>query len=329
MARSIRSCKSYAPPTKPIALPTPVLKTNPKPPINAIHAVTDNPTLAELLRAATARLLPSRTYTPRLDAEVLLRHVLGIDRTELFARLQEPVDPSVKSQFERLIDRRLEGCPVAYMTGEREFMGFSFIVNPSVLIPRPGTEQLVEWAKLWLTSRPHAEVVDVGTGSGAIILSLAKIAKSWKGRAIGIDLSEAALNVARANSSRLGLEDRVEFIAGDLLEPITNPVELILANLPYLTPAQIMENPELKAEPRIALDGGPDGLAEVRRLIDDIPRVLKPHGAVVLELDPNHAVEAVSIVHDRITDSRTRVVRDLEDRDRFVIVERDNKKAML
>jgi release factor glutamine methyltransferase len=278
-----------------------------------------------VLRSATARLLASRTYTPRLDAEVLLRNVLGIDRTELFARLQEPVDPIKRSEFERLVDRRIEGCPVAYLTGEREFMGLPFIVSPAVLIPRPGTEQLVEWAGRWLTWRPDAMVVDVGTGSGAIILSLAQSAKSWTGRAIGIDISEAAVEIAKTNRSRLNLQDRVELIVGDLLKPVIEPIDLILANLPYLTPGQIMENPELAAEPRIALDGGDDGMTQVRRLIADIPRVLRTTGALVLELDPGHVTEAVREATTHLPEARIHVEHDLENRERFVIVERINK----
>jgi len=288
--------------------------------------VTNQQTIAELLRVATSRLLASRTYTPtpRLDAEVLLRHALGIDRTALFARLQDPIDPKARSEFERLVERRVEGCPVAYLTGEREFMGLPFIVTPDVLIPRPGTEQLVEWAEQWLISRPDAVVVDVGTGSGAVILSLGKLAKGWTGRAIGIDLSAAAIEVARFNRSRFGLQDRVELVVGDLLQPISNPVDLILANLPYLTPAQMMENPELNAEPSIALAGGPDGLDEIRRLLNDIPRVLRSTGGFVLELDPGHAAEAANIASARFPQARVHVARDLEDRDRFVIVERHN-----
>jgi release factor glutamine methyltransferase len=305
----------------------PVSKTSRKPPINALHAVTERKTIAELLRAATARLLASRTYSPRLDAEVLLRYVLGIDRTALFARLQDPVEFSDRLEFERLIEKRFEGCPVAYLIGEREFMGIPFIVNPSVLVPRPGTEQLVEWAEQWLIFRPDAKVVDVGTGSGAIILSLAKFAKSWTGRAIGIDLSEAAIEVAQTNRSRLGLQDRVELVAGDLLVPVTEPVDLILANLPYLTPDQIMENPELAAEPRMALEGGPDGLDEVRRLLNDIPRALKPAGAAVLELNPGHVAEVARIASASLPKARVLIERDLEERDRFVIVERDNKEG--
>jgi release factor glutamine methyltransferase len=290
--------------------------------------VTEHQSIAELLRGATVRLLASRSLSPRLDAEVLLRHVLGIDRTTLFARLQEPVDSADRSQFEQLVERRIEGCPVAYLTGEREFMGFPFIVNSAVLIPRPETEQLVEWAEMWLSSRRDAVVVDVGTGSGAIILSLAQVAESWTGRAIGIDLSEAAIDVASANRSRLGLQDRVELVTGDLLEPVSEPADLILANLPYLTPTQIMENPELNAEPRIALDGGPDGLREVRRLIEDIPRVLRSTGAFVLEIDPNHAAEVASVAGALFPRARIHVERDLENRERFVIVERDNKEGL-
>jgi release factor glutamine methyltransferase len=282
-------------------------------------------TIAGLLRTATARLTTAGSESPRLDAEVLLRHVLGIDRTELFTRLQEPVTGNVSSKFEQLVDARSEGRPVAYLIGEREFMGLTFTVCPSVLIPRPETEQLVEWALTWLERRPDADVVDVGTGSGAIVLSLATLAgDSWTGRAVGVDISREALAVAEENQARLGLDGRVEFVRGNLLEPISGPVDLILANLPYLTPVQIEENPDLAAEPRLALDGGADGLALIRVLIDDAPRVLSPNGAIAIELDPAHAHEAAKLAATRFPHAFIRIETDLSGRERLVIVECDN-----
>jgi release factor glutamine methyltransferase len=166
----------------------------------------------------------------------------------------------------------------------------------------------------------------VGTGSGAIILSLAKINESWTGHATGIDISEAAIAVAQANRARLGLQNRVDLVVGDLLQPISGQVDLILANLPYLTPDQFEGNPELNAEPKVALVGGSDGLAIIRRLISDLSRILQPSGAMVLELDPGHATKAARMAADRFPYARIRVVRDLEERERFVIVERSNMK---
>jgi release factor glutamine methyltransferase len=206
-------------------------------------------------------------------------------------------------------------------------MGLTFAIRPGVLIPRPETEQLVEWALNWLHDRPNAAVVDAGTGSGAIVLSLAKLAgERWTGPALGIDISPAALTIAHDNRARLGLEERVKLIEGDLLEPVTPTVDLILANLPYLTPVQIAENPDLEQEPQVALDGGVNGLELIRRLIDDAPRVLSPNGAVALELDSSHAQQVASLAGQRIPHAHVRVLRDLSGRERFVIVERNNKR---
>jgi release factor glutamine methyltransferase len=283
-------------------------------------------TVAGLLRSATSRLDEAGSASPRLDAEVLLRHALGIDRTQLFARLQDSVNPAIRASFARLVDERATGSPIAYLTGEREFMGLPFAVGPGVLIPRPETEQLVEWALEWLRSRQNAAVVDVGTGSGAIVLSIAKLAgERWAGPAMGIDISPVALSIARDNLARLGLDGRVELIEGYLLAPVSPPVDLILANLPYLTTVQIAENPDLEREPRVALDGGEKGLALIRRLIEDAPRVLSPNGAIALELDPSHAHEVASLAGQRVPHSYVRVLSDLTGRERFAIVECDNK----
>jgi release factor glutamine methyltransferase len=299
------------------------------------NSVTESPTImtnkpqtvTDLLRSATSRLAEARSASPRLDAEVLLRHSLGIDRSQLFARLQDSVNPAIGASFSRLVDECAKGTPVAYLTGAREFMGLSFIVRPGVLIPRPETEQLVEWALEWLRGRPNAAVVDSGTGSGAIVLSLAKLAgERWTGQAIGIDISPVALTVARDNRAQLELDGRVELIEGDLLEQVCSPVDLIVANLPYLTPVQIAENPALEQEPGVALDGGEDGLDLIRRLIDDAPRVLSSNGAIALELDPSHAQEVASMAGQRVSYAQVRVFRDLAGRERFVIVERNNMR---
>ena len=199
---------------------------------------------------------------------------LGIDRTELFTRLQEPIDPNALTSFYSLLEQRARGAPVAYLVGEREFMGIRFQVGPGVLVPRPETEILVEWASAWLRDRPGATVVDLGTGSGAIALSLAQLmGPDWPGQIIGSDVSPSALAIALRNSGRLGLVGRVALVRGSLLEWLRGPVDLILANLPYLRPDQINANPSLADEPRLALDGGSAGLTLIERLLDDAPRV--------------------------------------------------------
>ena len=253
-------------------------------------------TIVAALREARARLAATGGETPGLDAEVLLRHVLGHDRASFLARLSDEIRPEQLEGFRGLVAERAAGTPVAYLTGEREFMGFPFIVGPGVLVPRPETEILVEWALARLRNRPTSTVVDVGTGSGAIALSLgALLGNAWPGRMIAADVSAAALQTAVRNRERLGLEDRVALVQGSLIDWLRGPVDLLLANLPYLRPEQIADNPELAAEPRLALDGGGDGLDLIRRLLADAPRVLAPGGAVGLEIDPGQR-KAVTIL---------------------------------
>lgn len=281
-------------------------------------------TLSDALRRGRKRLTAAGGATPGLDAEVLLRHVLGLDRTELFVRLPEPIAASALATYDRLLEARAGDIPVAYLTGEREFMALTFEVGPSVLIPRPETELLVAWALSWLgkRDRERVTVVDVGTGSGAIAISIAAaMAPNWPGRIIASDISPAALSIAARNRMRLDAHQRVAFVQGSLTSWLRGPVDLILANLPYLRPAQIAENSSLAAEPRLALDGGRDGLDLIRRLLGDAPRVLAPSGAIVLEIDPSQRGDVVSLARRAFPASDIRVLPDLAGFDRHVTIE--------
>lgn len=281
------------------------------------------PTAAELIRDAAARLSARGIASARLDAEVLLRHALGIDRTGLFLRLRGLVSAADAGRYEELIHRRLAGVPVAYLTGQREFMGLSFAVGPGVLIPRPETELLVEWAELRLAGRQRPLVVDVGTGSGAIILSLAHRSTTSDGILIGSDRSAHALGYAARNRALLGLERRVHLVTGDLLGWLGRPADLILANLPYLRPDQLASNPDIQAEPEQALVSGDDGLRAIDRLLADAPRTLAPGGAMILELDPSQAMTVAGRARELVTGARSEILRDLAGFDRFVAIERD------
>lgn len=293
--------------------------------------MTTGETVVSVIRAATERLADAGLETPRLDAEVLLRHVLGIDRTTLFLRYPDPVTPTALTAYDDLLARRLAGAPVAYLTGQRQFLGFALAVTPDVLVPRPETELLVEWARGWLLrpGRDQAHVVDVGTGSGAIAIGLATLLPAaWSGRITALDVSPSALAVAIANRDRLasagapGPLDRVDFRSSDLLAGLSGPVDLVLANLPYLTPRQVDGNPDLAAEPRLALDGGPDGLDLIRRLVDDLPRVLAPGGAVALELDPGQADSVAGLLRVAEPTALVTIHPDLAGLARFVMMER-------
>lgn len=279
-------------------------------------------TITGALREAS-EALAAASETPRLDAEVLLRRVLGLDRTGLFVRLRDPLLPADRSAFEDLVGQRLAGAPVAYLTGEREFMGLPFAVRPGVLIPRPDTEGLVEWALERLATGPGATVVDVGTGSGAIALALAALLPPvWTGRILAADRSAEALAVARENRARLDPRGRVTLVRGDLATWSAGGVDLLLANLPYLRPGQVAANPALAAEPALALVGGADGLDPIRRLVNDVPRLLAPGGALGLEIDPSQAGEAARLVGAALPDARIETRPDLAGLARFVLADR-------
>jgi release factor glutamine methyltransferase len=282
--------------------------------------------IVDALAAATADLAAAGSETPRLDAEVLLRHLLGIDRTALFLRLREPLPPDLARRFERLVARRAGGEPVAYLTGEREFMGLPFRVAPGVLIPRPETEILVEWALDWLSRRPAARVVDVGTGSGAIALSLARLLPpARRGAIVAAELSPEALRIAAHNRAALGVGDRVRFVRGDLATWLGGQVDLLLANLPYLRLEQIAANRWLAAEPALALAGGADGLDLIRRLAADLPRLLSPGGAAGFEIDPAQADAVAALLAVTLPSGAVSILPDLAGLPRHVIVERANE----
>lgn len=281
-------------------------------------------TLSDALRRGRTRLASAGSATPRLDAEVLLRHVLGIDRTELFVRLPEPMTAQALATYDRLLEERAGDIPVAYLTGEREFMGLAFEVGPGVLVPRPETELLVEWAISWLGrgGQDRVTIVDVGTGSGAIAIGIAAaMGPNWRGRIIASDISPIAISIAARNRLHLDAHHRVALVQGSLTSWLRGPVDLVIANLPYLRPAQIAENPSLAAEPRLALDGGPDGLGLIRKLLDDAPRVLSAGGAIGLEIDPSQRDAVVSMARRAFPASEIDVLRDLAGFDRHVTIE--------
>ena len=279
-------------------------------------------TVARALRTARMRLAEAGLETPALDAEVLLRHILGWDRTQILSRPETAVAPDDAVRYEEMLRQRLSGAPVAYLTGEREFMGLPFLVNPAVLVPRPETEILVEWAADWLRPGGRSRVVDVGTGSGAIALSLRASPGNGLDREItGIDVSADALQVAGRNRNNLGLDARVALRAGYLLREEQGPFDLILANLPYLRPDQVDGNADLAAEPRLALDGGADGLDLVRELLADAPRVLAPGGAIGLEIDPSQSQAVQDLALATFPDAVVTVLHDLAGHARHVIVE--------
>ncbi|TME69537.1 MAG: peptide chain release factor N(5)-glutamine methyltransferase [Chloroflexi bacterium] len=280
------------------------------------------PTWGEARAAATTRLRSAPDPdTAALDADVLLAYVLGVGKEALFAHPERELSPAEDVRFQQLVERRGRGEPVAYLRGFKEFYGLRFLVDPRVLIPRPETEGLVDAAREVIAGRALT-VVDVGTGSGAIAVAIA--AHEPRVRVIATDSSRDALAVAQANALAGGVADRVEFRRGDLLAPITERVDLVCANLPYLPDASVDkwvgERSSLAFEPRDAVVAGADGLDVIRRCVADLLRVLAPQGAALFECDPPQVAAVVQLFES--AGLTTRVRHDLAGRERVVIGQR-------
>lgn len=255
-------------------------------------------TVAEALRHATALLDEADIDSPDHDAEVLLRHVLVWDRARVLVEGATPLPPDAESSFLAKVKERAGRRPLQHLTGEQWFWRHAFRVTADVLIPRPETELIVEEALRLLAGQTAPLVVDVGTGSGCIALSIA--AERPDALVVAIDLSPAALRVARENASRLGLTDRVRFLSGDLLEPIRDldgRVDLVASNPPYVDPAAAPGlAPEVRFfEPALALFPPGEPYHVYRRLVPQAAAALRPGGAIVLEIGQGMAEEVARI----------------------------------
>lgn len=277
-------------------------------------------TVKALLAWTTDFLKKKNVDGPRLEAQILLAHVMGCPKIELLARSgDEPTDDE-RAKFKDLIRRRVEGWPVAYLVGKREFYLLPFEVTPAVLIPRPDTETLVLEALRLLKGRPAPAVLDLGTGSGCIAVSVAHQCKP--ARVTAVDVSPDALDVAKRNAAAHGVAGRVAFVAGDLFAPLPagSTFDLVLSNPPYVTPAELAAlAPEVRDhEPRLALDGGPDGLAFYRRIAADAGRHLNPGGTVLVEVGHTQAAAVQALFAARPEWEVGPVVKDLGGRARVV-----------
>jgi len=270
------------------------------------------------LAQAAAVLEKANIEEARLDAEILLAHALGITRAQLHAHPQGQLSSAELANYRQLIERRARHEPVAYIVGHQEFYGLDLLVDSRVLIPRPETELLVE--KAIETSQRQSVVTDVGTGSGAIAVSLAIHLPQVL--VYATDASAGALEVAARNCRRHGVEDRVHLLQGHLLEPLPEPVDLIAANLPYVSQAEWAQlPPEINCyEPREALDGGLDGLDHIRRLLARAGEYLRPQGAILLEIGATQGEAVITLARCHFPAARVEIARDYAGLDRVVMV---------
>jgi release factor glutamine methyltransferase len=268
-----------------------------------------------LLREGAQRLDASGSETPRLDAELLLGHAVGVGRTVVLAHPEAPVGYDAAARYRAAIERRAAGEPVAYLRGLKEFYGLAFQVDARALIPRPETERLVELAQGAVMRAlgaggydPSARlrVVDVGTGSGAIAVTLAvslrRLGALEAVEIIATDISADALDLARENAVSHAVADRIEFAEADLVPSGSGPFDLVLANLPYVRRAAIPGLPRATSfEPVVALDGGEDGLEVVGRLLHRLPDTLAGGGSALLEIGGDQGEAIADLVAVRLS----------------------------
>lgn len=248
-------------------------------------STSNNLTIAAILAKIVPYLAQKGIRNPRLEADLLLAFVLGLPRVKLYSEWDRPLNPDEVQRYREIIIKRIQGWPLAYLTGKKSFLSWEFIVNPAVLIPRPETEELVDAVVTAVKGRKQLSGVDVGTGSGVIAIALAKLLPDsyWQ----AVDISAAALEVAQTNANNLEVADRIRFVQGDLLQPLLGTdqqFDLIVSNPPYIPSSQIAGlQPEIGKEPVLALDGGPDGLEFYRRLLPQVDQLLVEGGLVALE----------------------------------------------
>jgi release factor glutamine methyltransferase len=278
--------------------------------------MTNKVTVREALRRASS-LMESLT-DGRFLAEMLIRHVLGVDRTHFLMQLNDELSSEQWEKIEDLVKQRVSGIPVQYLMGEQEFYGLPFHVNASVLIPRPDTEVLVEEVLRHRNPQEKLLAADIGTGSGAIAVALAKNSQ-WE--LLAVDIAEESLDIAMENSKRNGVEDRITFLQGDLLAPLKTKVDILVSNPPYIPSRDILDlDVQVRVhEPYRALDGGEDGLDFYRRICDGLNDVLKPGGMVAFEVGIHQARAVEQLILARGMFTETKVICDLAGIERVVI----------
>jgi len=257
---------------------------------------------------------------PQQTLLVLLSHVLEQPQTWILAHSEAALSATQQAKLTALIARLKQGEPLPYLTGRQEFFGLSFEVSPAVLIPRPETELLVETALRWLRLHPAADsVLDVGTGSGCIAISLAVHAPVL--RVIATDLSAKALSIAQRNAEVHHVEARITCVQADLIPKDLGRFDLICANLPYVPTSKLAEVNSLPFEPILALDGGPDGLALIKRCLAYAPAHIRAPGMLLFEIEASTGNAAIALAHEAFPRSKVTLIPDLAGKERLLTIE--------
>lgn len=284
-------------------------------------------TIGEAVKEGT-KILTECCNVSWLDASVILGYVLGKERWHLVAHSEEILPTAIVDEYFCLINKRLSGMPVQYITGHQEFMSLNFFVDQSVLIPRPETEILVEEVLRVISTFPKEQIVyiaDMGTGSGCIAISIAKSTENTLIKAV--DISEEALKVAGKNAQELGVADRIGFMRSDMFENITGEsFDIIVSNPPYIS-SEVIDGLQVEVreyEPNIALDGGRDGLDYYRRIITDGCGYLKPGGKMMFEIGCEQGEAIWELVNKSGYYKDFRIVKDLAGKNRIIDISRKN-----
>ncbi len=251
-----------------------------------------------------------------LEAELLLRHTLKIDRAAFYTEPDRLLTKRQEATYRQFIERRLQGEPSAYITGHREFFGLDFYVDRNVLIPRPETELLVEQVITRAVNYQNPVIVDVGTGCGAIAVSLA--IHLPQARIYATDISPAALKVARRNARKHNVKDKITFLSGYLLEPLPVSVDIIAANLPYVLTTDVPKVNTSGFEPMLALEGGTDGMDVIKRLCLQVKDKLKPDGCLLLEIGMGQSQATADLLANIYPTAKIDIVPDLSGIQRVV-----------
>ena len=282
------------------------------------------PVLRTVIQDTHQKLEAAGIPDARLEAEVLVMNVMRMPRQSIFAEQETEVSGQQQSALDALLERRYLREPLAYILGQREFYGINVILTPAVLIPRPETEGLVEHALLMALMGMESQdltIADVGTGSGAIAINLAIHLPAAK--IFAVDVADAVLDVAAYNVRVHDVGERVNLGIGDLLDAVPEPVDLIVANLPYIPTDRIPTlQPEVQQEPTLALDGGPDGLDLIRRLLTQAEEKLKETGIILLEMDPDQIPVVQELALNHFPEGSTSVEQDLAGMDRILTIYR-------